>query len=186
MSFHNTGPGQVPGLVVMELADPAGAVDRPTERIVVLFNARPEPVEFTLPALAGAPLALHPVQAASADPWTAGSSFATATGTFSVPERTTAVFVQPRPVDEQLLLLIGDVDALIDGGALPRVLGLALKVELKLARFHWQAGRERAARALVAAFIHQLERLVARGVLTPEQGDPVIEAARDAFAAMGG
>jgi pullulanase-type alpha-1,6-glucosidase len=186
LSFHNTGPGQTPALVVMELADPAGAVDRPVERIVVLFNARPEPVEFTLPALAGAPLALHPVQAASADPWTSAGDFDPATGTFSVPERTTAVFVQPRPVAEQLRLLIGDVDALIDAGALPRVVGLALKIELKLALFHWQAGRERPARALVAGFIHQLGHLVDHGVLTEEQAEPVIEAARAAFAAMGG
>ena len=112
--------------------------------------------------------------------------FDPATATFSVPERTTAVFVQPRPVAEQLRLLIGDVDALIDAGALPRVVGLALKIELKLALFHWQAGRERAARALVAACIHQLGHLVSRGVLDPGEAELVLQAARDALAAMGG
>ena len=42
------------------------------------------------------------------------------------------------------------------------------------------------ARALVAGFIHQLGHLVDHGVLTEEQAEPVIEAARAAFAAMGG
>jgi hypothetical protein len=38
---------------------------------------------------------LHPIQAISGDPVVRTSKFQWATGTFTVPARTTAVFVQP-------------------------------------------------------------------------------------------
>jgi len=40
---------------------------------------------------------LHPVQAGSEDPIVATSTYDTATGTFTVPPRTTAVFVELEP-----------------------------------------------------------------------------------------
>jgi hypothetical protein len=59
----------------------------------VLFNAAPWPQTFTAPALAGARLGLHPVQQSSADPVVRTARFERGTGTFTVPARTTAVFV---------------------------------------------------------------------------------------------
>ena len=98
--FHNTGPDQLPGLIVMELADPSrntlpgGDLDRQAERLEVLFNATDEPVTYQVADLKGANVRLHPVQANSADRVVRSSSFDAGTGTFTVPARTTAVFVQ--------------------------------------------------------------------------------------------
>lgn len=89
--FLNTGPDQIPGLIVMSLGGSG------KERIVVLFNARPEPVEFEVAELAGRELALHPVLRESADPLARQSSFDAATGVFTAPARTAAVFSLARP-----------------------------------------------------------------------------------------
>ncbi len=100
--FHNTGPDQVPGLIVMELADPSrdplpgGDLDRDADGIVVVFNATDDPVTYQLPSLKGADIALHTVQAESADPIVRSAAFDTGTGTFTVPARTTAVFVEAK------------------------------------------------------------------------------------------
>lgn len=92
--FHNTGPDQVPGVIVMTISDiTADDLDPAHELIAVVFNATPDTVDFTNSALAGTVLALHPVQAASADPVVQGAAFDADSGTFSVPGMTTAVFV---------------------------------------------------------------------------------------------
>lgn len=94
VSFLNTGPDQVPGLIVMSISD-NGPVDLDPrhDRIVVLFNANDQAQTFADASLAGLRLALHPVQAHSADPVVRRARFDAASGTFSVPARTTAVFV---------------------------------------------------------------------------------------------
>ena len=98
VTFDNVGPEQIPGLIVMTLSDEAGAdLDAGLERIVVLLNAGDESVTFTQDGAAGRPLALHPVQASSIDPRARAASFDPATGTFAIPARTTAVFVEPTP-----------------------------------------------------------------------------------------
>jgi hypothetical protein len=100
LEFANTGPDQVPGLVVMTLADPVadplpgGDLDPEADGLVVLFNTTDEQVVFEQADAKGADIALHPVQAASADPVVRSASFDPGTGTFTVPARTTAVFVQ--------------------------------------------------------------------------------------------
>ncbi|HYO85985.1 MAG TPA: alpha-1,6-glucosidase domain-containing protein, partial [Dermatophilaceae bacterium] len=99
LGFHNTGPDQVPGLVVMELADPGrdplagGDLDPDVEGLVVLFNATDDAVTHQLTDAKGADMVLHPVQAGSADPVVRSAAFDADTGTFTVPARTTAVFV---------------------------------------------------------------------------------------------
>lgn len=99
LTFQNTGPDQIPGLIVMTLADeddtgvPAGDLDPNYDRIVVLFNAAPDEVSYTIPEYAQLNFYLHPILADSADPLVQASSFDPATGAFTVPGRTTAVFV---------------------------------------------------------------------------------------------
>jgi pullulanase-type alpha-1,6-glucosidase len=96
LRFHNTGPEQIPGAIVMSLSDLEGAdLDPAVEFLVVLFNARPEPLVFTEAALTGLALELHPVLAESADAIVREATFDPATATFSVPAWTTAVFVLP-------------------------------------------------------------------------------------------
>jgi pullulanase/glycogen debranching enzyme len=93
--FDNTGPDQVPGVIVMSISDMGDLedLDPNYEYIVVVFNGTPDEVAYALDAAVGLTMELHPVQAASADSVVQGASFDSATGTFTVPGRTTAVFV---------------------------------------------------------------------------------------------
>ncbi len=94
VAFQNTGAEQIPGLVVMSISDLGeGSVDPIFSYAVVLFNASPETQSFTMTDIINYPLALHPVQVLSADPFVSASVFDAATGTFTIPARTTAVFV---------------------------------------------------------------------------------------------
>ena len=96
LQFLNTGPDQVPGVIVMNLSDALGEnLDPQYDRIVVVFNADDEEVVFTAEELAGREMALHPVLAASADPVVTGATWDSDSGELTVPGRTTAVFVQP-------------------------------------------------------------------------------------------
>ena len=98
LTFLNTGPDQVPGLIAMQLEDLEGDIDRRYERIVVLFNGDKEKVTFSSEALAGAQLKLHPLQRHSADPELHNARFDRTSGAFTLPGRSTAVFVQGRQV----------------------------------------------------------------------------------------
>src|SRR5690606_792222 len=91
--FHNTGADQVPGLIVMSLTDTNANLDAHYEQILVLFNADLESRSITLANRAGKAFELHPVQQQSTDARLAQANFDNATGQFSVPARTTAVFV---------------------------------------------------------------------------------------------
>ena len=63
VAFHNTGPDQLPGLIVMSLSDMTAVdLDPAHEFIVVLINANDEAQTFTDSDLAGMALSLHPVQ----------------------------------------------------------------------------------------------------------------------------
>jgi pullulanase-type alpha-1,6-glucosidase len=184
--FHNTGPGQVPGLIVMSVHDDEGAVDRGHEHLVVAFNAGVSEVAFDAPALAGLPLALHPVHAASADPVVREAGFAPATGTLTVPARTAAVFWAERPAAEQVALLIADVEALVAAGALNGGQGHALIVKLEGVLARLAAGQTTPAVNRLEAFVHQVEDFVAAGVLTAEEGQALLDAAAVLLAQLAG
>ena len=95
--FLNTGPKQVPGLIVMSVSDQLDGVkpiDPVNRRVVVLINATKEPVTFSHVDFKGATFEPHPVQATSHDEWVKQASFDVQKGTFSVPARTTSVFVE--------------------------------------------------------------------------------------------
>jgi hypothetical protein len=95
LTFLNTGPSQLPGLIVMALDDTLEPdLDPANESIVVLINANDEAQSFSAPAYAGRQMTLHPLQQASIDPLVQTSSFNPATGAFTVPGRTAAVFVE--------------------------------------------------------------------------------------------
>lgn len=97
VAFHNTGPDQVPGVIVMSLDDTVGAdLDPNADMIVVLFNGTPERIDFAVTAVAGQPFSLHPILQNSVDSVVRTAAYDEASGTFSVPARTTAVFVMPQ------------------------------------------------------------------------------------------
>ena len=77
----------------MTLDDQAGRdLDPRWEGIVVVFNATPDTQTQTVPALAGEAYTLHPVQAGGADATVKSATYNPATGAFTVPARTVAVF----------------------------------------------------------------------------------------------
>ena len=92
--FYNTGPNQIPGLIVERIAN-TGKSCFPASEAVVLVNATPQTQVFSDPAFRRQALLLHPVQAFSHDPVVRTAKFRSQTGTFTVPARTTAVFIEP-------------------------------------------------------------------------------------------
>jgi pullulanase-type alpha-1,6-glucosidase len=100
LAYLNTGPGQVPGLLVLTLNDEGEGLEDldPTwRRIVVLANASPEPVTFGDPSWQRAALEIHPALARSVDERVRGAAFDPRQGAVRVPGRTLAVFVEAEP-----------------------------------------------------------------------------------------
>ncbi|HEU5099103.1 MAG TPA: pullulanase-type alpha-1,6-glucosidase, partial [Roseiflexaceae bacterium] len=96
LSFLNSGPNQQLGLIVMCVDDTVSTdLDPLLKGVCVLFNANDQAQTFTAAPLQGLDMVLHPIQALSSDSLVRTASFDGATGTFSVPARTTAVFVRP-------------------------------------------------------------------------------------------
>ncbi|MFF4183949.1 pullulanase-type alpha-1,6-glucosidase [Streptomyces sp. NPDC001691] len=83
LSFPLSGPAETPGVITMRLGP-----------LVVVFNATPQARTQRVPALAGTAFALHPRQAAGADPVVKTAAYDQGSGSFTVPARTVAVFKQ--------------------------------------------------------------------------------------------
>jgi pullulanase/glycogen debranching enzyme len=92
LSFLNTGPNQTPGLIAMHLSD-LDNLDTNYSDLLVFFNANPGSLNFGAEALAGQAYQLHPIQQSSSDPVVRNASFDPANATFTLPGRTTAVFI---------------------------------------------------------------------------------------------
>ncbi|MBX2997727.1 MAG: pullulanase-type alpha-1,6-glucosidase [Caldilineaceae bacterium] len=108
--FHNSGPDQIPGLIVQSIIDVDGegvAPDRAA--IFVLINARPDDVDFTVDALAGTELRLHPLLAMRSSDL-GRSAFDAETGTFTIPGRVAVVF-EASELSEGLTTFVADFDA---------------------------------------------------------------------------
>lgn len=93
VDFHNTGPDQTDGLIVMSIDDgtSAGAdLDPNYDAIIVIFNHTNAEATFDLPGLSN--VELHPTLTSGADVALQGATYAT--DTFTVPGLSVAVFVQ--------------------------------------------------------------------------------------------
>jgi Domain of unknown function (DUF3372) len=96
LSFPTSGPGETPGVLTMHVSDKVGGdVDPALESVTVVFNGSDTTQRQTVEGLRGAAVTLHPAQAGADDPRVRASTFDPATGTFMVPARTVAVFVEP-------------------------------------------------------------------------------------------
>ena len=98
VGFHNTGPSQIQGVVVMSIDDGIGLSDLDTnnDALVVVINGSSEQHALTVNSAAG--FELHNVQQNSSDSTVQTASFTAnaENGTFTVPALTTAVFVKPQ------------------------------------------------------------------------------------------
>ena len=108
VDFHNVGEDQKPGLIVMSITDGTCAdgetpndLDPNYDNILVIFNANDEEQSFAAAGLEG--FALHPVQVDSVDPVVRETEIDEegSDTTFTVPGRTTAVFVQAQATDRR-------------------------------------------------------------------------------------
>ena len=90
LSFLNTGPNQVPGVIAMHIRGDDG------EAVLVVFNAT-----VSAQAVPGGSqgFELHPVQQNSFDRETRAARYDAAQEVFQVPPRTTAVFVRTAGID---------------------------------------------------------------------------------------
>jgi len=93
LHFLNTGPLQVPGLIVMTLDCSQNCDDY--RRVVVVFNATTQAQAFHDDSLRNKQMQLHPVLKDSSDSIVRKSTYRS-DGTVSVPALTTAVFVGSR------------------------------------------------------------------------------------------
>ncbi|MFC6358894.1 pullulanase-type alpha-1,6-glucosidase [Luteococcus peritonei] len=83
------------GVIVQRIDDTVGAdVDPKLKGVVVVYNSSPWAQTQPVPALKGKSFELSPVQAKGVDPVVKTASHDAATGSFTVPPRTIAVFVQ--------------------------------------------------------------------------------------------
>ncbi len=97
LQFYNVGPSQVPGMIVMRIdgQSPSAYAGANYKSVVVVFNVDKLAKNVTVASLSGKTLVLHPTQlASSADTVVKSASFNKASGTFSIPARTVAVFVE--------------------------------------------------------------------------------------------
>jgi hypothetical protein len=98
LRFHNTGPDQVPGVLVMTVddSDPRSMLDPRVRRLAVIWNANAGSRQVAITAVPCAGFQLHPLHAASDDSRVRTAACDPASGTFTVPGRTAAVFWEPR------------------------------------------------------------------------------------------
>jgi len=96
LKFYNVGPDQVPGLVAMSIdgTRPARYPGARYKAVVVVFNVDKVAKSLAIPELKGRKLQLHRIQQSGSDDVVKGASFDRDSGTFAIPARTAAVFVQ--------------------------------------------------------------------------------------------
>jgi pullulanase-type alpha-1,6-glucosidase len=176
VAFHDTGPVQTPGLIVMSIVDNTGDIDLMNEMILVLFNASDDQVSFGFPGN-GREFMLHPVLAESVDPVVQTASYDVGTGIFNVPARTTAVFLVQREIGEQINVLIEEIDALEAEGVVNGGQANSLSAKLNAAQKSAANGRSGPAANQINAFINEVEALVAASLLSPEEGERLISIA---------
>ncbi len=97
LKFYNVGPDQVPGIVAMSIAGTQPGAPYPGAKykaVVVVFNVDKVAKSIAIPELKGRKLQLHRIQRNGSDDVVKASRFDAGSGTFAIPARTAAVFVQ--------------------------------------------------------------------------------------------
>jgi pullulanase len=96
LKFYNVGPDQVPGVVALSISgvEPTRYPDAHYKEVVVVFNVDKVARHIAVPELTGHKLTLHRIQRNGSDEVVKSSRFDAARGSFDIPARTAAVFVQ--------------------------------------------------------------------------------------------
>jgi hypothetical protein len=77
--------------------------------------------------------------------------------------------------------LIGDVGDLYRDGTITRLQRANLVLRLELALFFLRVGNTQLAETMLTSFVSEVERYIGLGVLSHEEGDPLLEKARAAL-----
>ena len=152
----------------------------------LIKNANDEPQTFADSAFREQAFVLHPLQVASHDPIVRTASFNPAEGAFTVPGRTAAVFVRPRPALERRRLLSHDVEMLVAQGFLTDGRGKSLLAKLRAAAASLEAGHEGAAANQLGAFVNEVLALIRSNHLPAAQGQPLADEAKEIVVLLGG
>lgn len=96
LKFYNVGPDQVPGLVALSIdgTEPTRYPGAQYKLVTVVFNVDKVAKQIAIPELKGRKLQLHRLQRTGSDDVVKASTFDPGSGTFAIPARTAAVFVQ--------------------------------------------------------------------------------------------
>jgi len=98
VKFYNTGPSQIPGVIVMAIGNEGeGRIDDPYDLVVVLVNTTVVEQQVVEAAFGGSDMTLHPSLAASSDPVVRSARYDSSSSTFRVPPRTAVVFIKSAP-----------------------------------------------------------------------------------------
>ena len=100
LSFYNTGPEQVPGVIVMALADNLvgqANLDPNAEMLLVVFNASPKRQTLKIAELAGLDMQILPQLKALENNPIGSSAHYAFNNSISVPAFSTVIFYQPEP-----------------------------------------------------------------------------------------
>lgn len=179
LSFLNTGPSQIPGLIVAKLSDAKGSIDPKYNLIVSLINANDEPQTFTDAEFVGVKLKLHPVQKSSSDPIVRTSSFDKNSGEFNIPARTAAVFVALRDPSHQMNLLVDRVEKVAASGNLKNNQANALRLNLQKALNDLDDGKKSKAISRMQSLVAKINRYRSAGNLSEDQFAGLLSAVND-------
>lgn len=103
VSFHNTGPDQVPGMIIMSIDDRIGDdLDENYDFALVIFNATDEVQTIALSDDLAGKLILHPIQVASSDVTVRQSEYKEDENSLIVPPLTTSVFMAEQTTQEEI------------------------------------------------------------------------------------
>jgi hypothetical protein len=94
------------------------------------------------------------------------------------------VSIAPVTPEEAIDELIEEVEALVDGGALNNGQGNGLVAKLNAALKKLDKGNTNAAINNLEAFINQVQAFLNAGILTPEEAQPLIDAAEQIIAML--
>lgn len=168
LTFYNTGPTQIPGLIAMHISDTVGTnLDPNATGMMVIFNATTHEQTLQSASLAKRKFDLHPAQANGVDPVVKTAVYRRA-GSFVVPARTTAVFVEQVPPTPLQIILAAIAEWRAAGHLTARQ---ADHLSQLATRFNGDPG------GLRYYFNLSVERYVDQGYLTRAQADYLLEIA---------
>lgn len=165
VNFFNTGPEQIPGLIAMHIDDTAGVdLDPNAIGMMVIINANDEAQTLVNENLRKRKFDLHPVLAGGVDPVVSASKYRRADGSFTIPARTAAVFIEDEalPALDLLTQIAQNASGLTD-----RMSDLLIRLASDFNNSNNGT--------IANYFRYNVNRFLENGQLTSEEGETLLE-----------